>query len=285
MLSDNILEELTRPTKLQQQLATMAWPDLAVESKLQLLDSQHMMMPTWLLELAWADAAAVVRFWAIRFAYLPKPQRDGTNACFKESRERVLQDHEPLVRACCTNRDEGYFNYQFLTRMSALERLLSIRNLIRPRFSLFVDWLAVVVGTVDDDQLSDAAIEFFSLPKIRLELSGNASDDIEYIRSYSDETLLKAWHITKQSGQLLTFQLAKCLPLNGGSSGKIGAVQLAELPIYLLRRLIDRSFEDKHAVLIELMELIRSQPNRFHKEVCSSLSKLDDLEASPRVAS
>jgi hypothetical protein len=64
MLPDTIVEELTRPTPLQQRLVGLAWPSLSVESRLQLL--AHSESGPWLLALALFDERDFVRYWAAR---------------------------------------------------------------------------------------------------------------------------------------------------------------------------------------------------------------------------
>ena len=70
MLSEDILEELTRSSALQRDLVRLAWHSLSTESKLQLVQAIQSGLtpstPDWLVDLALKDAAPIVRFWAAR---------------------------------------------------------------------------------------------------------------------------------------------------------------------------------------------------------------------------
>lgn len=85
MLSETVLEQLARPAPMQQTLVETAWPSLTAESKLQLIQSiqgtgPSPSTPGWLVDLALADPAPIVRVWAARFAYFRTPMPPGAIA-------------------------------------------------------------------------------------------------------------------------------------------------------------------------------------------------------------
>lgn len=78
MLSERVLEELSRNTALGEQLVLLAWPSFAVESKSQVLDAVAMEAssptPECLARLAIAHEAPLARYWAARHTYFERPR-------------------------------------------------------------------------------------------------------------------------------------------------------------------------------------------------------------------
>ena len=72
MLPDKVFAEFSSNTPESQLMVKLAWPSLSTESKLQLisaLQTKNHYTPTWMAELAAADQAPIVQFYAMR---LPK---------------------------------------------------------------------------------------------------------------------------------------------------------------------------------------------------------------------
>lgn len=115
MLTERILEELSRNTPRTPELVKLAWPSLSTESKIQIIDGLQQKVgltytPSWLMHICIEDDSALVRYWAARkFQFCPA--LDGkflqTMSFFefapstddKELRDKAINGESELVRA------------------------------------------------------------------------------------------------------------------------------------------------------------------------------------------
>lgn len=112
MLSERVLDELVRRSALSEELCKAVWPDLLLESKLQLLAALQANLspatPDWLVDLALTDKSPAVQYFALRHAYLRTKRTDvaeSVKSFFQVSEEDVARHtkahaiEHPLVRA------------------------------------------------------------------------------------------------------------------------------------------------------------------------------------------
>jgi hypothetical protein len=270
MLSEQVLDELTRNTALQQQMVVAAWPALSTESRLQVIekvqrnDSQGTF--TWLMELCIDDPAPIVRYWAARRYPFPsgvETPTPGSLASFmapppeneKLLREKALADSSPLVRACVT---EGPWSTD-----DQLSRLLFARNHSHAHFIVGMN-KSFDSGLTDDDTLSDCLRELLESPKVQQELQYNgeyAEGDTAY---YQGELLDAGWSLVRKAGPKVRSQLAWVLPTYRGL-GHIWAEDLVTLPDDVLSSLAFRPQKTKE--IVKALNLIVSSPEKFTESV------------------
>src|SRR6476660_7802237 len=122
MLSSDVLQVLLQPTRLRDLLLITSWPSFSTESKLQIL--QSVQKANWgavgdsLLKLALDDSQPIVRYWALRYERLYKPDQPIT--------QQARSDSHPLVRAMASASD-GFANPE--EDNAQLIRLVKLRNI------------------------------------------------------------------------------------------------------------------------------------------------------------
>lgn len=288
MLHEQVLEELTRKTQLQEHLVKMAWPDISTESKLAIIQStQNSAMkstPSWLLRIAMEDKATVVRLWAAKHGYFEKPYKDG-QLRFGEPpseedialREKGLNDVEPLVRAC-VDMPSSLMGYDELTNMPQLDRLLSIRNNNFDRFDeAFINWIAKAFDAgISDSELRDCVDEYFMTPGVSTSLTEEESGDI-FMDMGMKNGMEKGWELAKRVTPVLQLTLASRLPLRVGRFSKITAEEMAEWPSKIQDCLIYRTPNESTDELWKFRRMIEEHPEKFVEEVVKSLEQFREL--------
>lgn len=252
MLSDDVLEELTRSSVLQPDLVRLAWPAISAESKLQLIQAIQRGVapstPDWLADLALKDPSPIVRFWAARYAYLPSsiPENPlipsiSPSECDLARWAAVQADPEPLVSACAKCETSLLFPNNLAEYTQPL-RLLAIRRMANPDFSGFIDWLETALEAgVPDDELQDCVREFFALPGLKDELELPETEQDPYGAFSREKALTKAWELTRAASPRTQNTLTFSLPLTVGRHGKVKAEVLASLPGPVVRVLLFRA--------------------------------------------
>lgn len=284
MLSESVLEELARNTALRQELVSMAWPSLSVESKLQLIEAIQgkgisASSPNWLVDLALADGADIVRLWAARFAYFREPAKPNALAFLGSPTEKDLartenarNDPNPLVRACVSKTDS--FTYEWLTALPQTERLLALRNLTSSNFASFISWLETAVAAgIPGAELRDCATEFLALPVVKDELNTPETEQDPYHAYELGKAMEKGWEFAKTAPPPLQSMLAFALPLKVGQFSKMKAEQLATLPAELLERILYIPSLDSTDETEKLKKLILSQPERFPEKLVQQFKR------------
>lgn len=288
MLSDDVLEELTRNSVLQPDLARLAWPSISVESKLQLIQALQRgatpSTPDWLADLALADTSPIVRFWAARYAYLPSPAPE-TSLTFPISpsegdlarRDAVLADPELLVSACAKCSETSLLFPNELAECTQPLRLLAIRRMANPDFSGFIDWLETAFKAgVPDEELQDCVREFFALPGLKGELELPETEQDPYGAFSREKALTKAWELTRAAGPRTQNALAFSLPLTVGQLGKVKAAVLADLPGSVVDTLLFRAKWRDAETLDEFVALVSANPENYPPEVQKQLDRESD---------
>lgn len=290
MLSDAVLADIARPGPTQPMIVAAAWPSLAVESRLQVIaavqgNGVNRSTPDWLLDLAMQDGAAIVRYWAARYAYF----REEGPVDFTEKSDQGLFKRKPaapedLARAHAARNDSaelvrlsvdrlGILGGDNLTSMPQQQRLIAIRNQAHPSFSSFIDWLCKAVEQIPDDDLATCSAEFFAHPEVVEQLKEDDFAD-GMTAHLEGEAVAHGWALLKgKAGPRLTAQLIWILPVKRGL-GSVKADDLASLPEDVLSALLHRRGDD--ATFLELAELIRKHPERFPPDVVKSLQRDDE---------
>lgn len=289
MLSENVLEELTRSSALQPDLVRLAWPSLSTESKLQLIQAIQAGLtpstPDWLADLALKDLAPIVRFWAARYAYLPDSVPDNplipSIAPSEEDVGRwatVLADPEPLVSACAKCESSSWMPESLIEQPQSL-RILTIRRLTYPDFSIFIDWLdQAITAAVADEELQECIHEFFAHPGLKEELELPETQQDPYGAYSREQALEKAWGLTKVAGLRTQRTLVFALPLQVGRHGRVKTEVLAGLPGPVIEALLFRAGASGDGPLSELRERISANPENYPPEAQKALSReADDL--------
>lgn len=80
MLSERVLDELSWHSAVSEELCKALWPDLAVESKLQVLEAYQgdrlSPTPDWLTDLALEDGSPAIHYYALRHVHLKTQQEN-----------------------------------------------------------------------------------------------------------------------------------------------------------------------------------------------------------------
>lgn len=284
MLSERVFEEMTRDTPFRQHLVEMAWSSLSVEAKLQVIQTVQIegtrATPAWLTDLALADTAPVVRYWAARHTYfvadLNKFSFMGATEDDVVRHKKATEDSCELVRLCAEK--DNTLTYETLTQRTHLHRLAFIRNLRVASLGPFIRWLIKAVDAgLPDAELRDFTLEFFALFRHQRELSRKGYDFIAYSASddQDDQCMQLGWEITKKAGRELQRALSEGLPLRWGFS-EMRAEELVQLPAGVIESLLLCRTKDSPEVE-RLADMVRKRPEQFHEDVIVSLKTYDEV--------
>lgn len=310
MLSDSILEQLSRDTSLRETMVTVAWPDLSVTERLQLMqtiqDGNYFGIATWLVKLAFSDDSPIVRFWAARhfdfdiseyrYSFPDDPKDAMKKEWFTPSEEQlalteqVLKDPCELVRACLDTREDGLRGGLAWTRLSGvsqLQRLSFIRHQRRlsTHFTAFIDWLDEGIQEgLPDLELGDCALELLRNPKW-IEYF-NTYDDIDETLYFFGQAMRKGFALIQKAGPILSDVLVCSLPLSIGvnrrpisigSNEMMSADDFKVIPGNKLRVLLFRSDGDDE--IAKLRKMIREHPEDFDQEQIDAVKEKEIDEA------
>lgn len=283
MLSERVLDELVRRSELSEALSKALWPDLSVESKLQLISALQAgfspITPDWLVDLALQDVSSVVQYFALRHASLrSRRKREGIpeelSGLLKVSDEeaaRYAKAHSiphPLVEAAVADFSFSSAKEKFLSA-SQLERLAWVRNDGVLSFETFMELLEDALGKVDDRDLAAVAYEYFLRPDTQREFQrgrlGFANGESAY---FAGQGLLQGWRLVRRAGPALTNVLVASLPTSLGLA-TIEASELATMPERVLC-LLAYDNRDRHEVN-DLHKMMRESPDRFPQKAIEEL--------------
>lgn len=286
MLSERVLDELVRRSALSEALCKALWPELAVESKLQLIAALHAgyspSTPDWLVDLALEDKSPAVQYFALRHAYL-RTRREGVPehlaAVFQASEEDVARhakahalDH-PLVKAAVSE-FSPLSAKEYLHRATQLERLAKVRNGSMLGLSTVIDFLDEAVGKMDDFELAAVAHEYFLRADTRRELQlGKFGFSDGESAFYAGENLKKGWEVARKAGPALLNVLVAVLPTALGMA-TLEAKELATMPEGVLERLVHDHLDRKEVG--DLHKLMREQPGSFPRKVIKALEQASE---------
>ena len=282
MLSESVIENLTRRGKLAQTLVEMAWPDLSVESRLQVIETitrrERDSLPTWLVHLAMGDQAPIVRFWAAKCAYLPKrrqpvatddPEAAELNqmlASFAPGeeavalRERVQNDSHSLVRECVDLTSTWDERFPSMTQEA---RLLRIRTVQLGSLSRLIRWLKQGMASgVPDADLGGCVAEHFQRQDLEDPESVTYYDGMDAYSAGS--TVKEAWELIREAGPSLTMQLAWHLPTHAGMYS-LSVEEMLSLPPQALEHLLTRPARSRE--IESLRVYLREHPEKVPEGV------------------
>lgn len=303
MLSERVLDELVRRSALSEELCKAVWPDLLVESKLQLLAALQADLspatPDWLVDLALTDKSPAVQYFALRHAYLRTKRTDvaeSVKSFFEVSDEDVARHakahaiEHPLVKAAVADLS-SIGSKEYLRRFSQLERLAAVRN--EGMFSLgsLVDFLEEAVDNMDDRELAAVAHEYFLRPDAKRELQRGRLDFADGESAYyAGDGMKKGWQVVRKAGPVLANVLVANLPTSLGLA-TIEAKELATMPERVLELLVHDSLERKEVA--DLHRMMRDEPSRFPAKVIEALERAsefgrydpEDIQRERRLAS
>ncbi len=134
MLSDSVFQEFAKRTPPQRRLIEAAWPALSTESKLAVIEAAigpgyGAATPDYIVDLAQADSAEIVRYWASLHTYFRRPPKNQLDALVLGRKitpeeaartERLEADPSELVRAAGIS--GGLFGPSQLTRLVAIRK-------------------------------------------------------------------------------------------------------------------------------------------------------------------
>lgn len=276
MLSENVLEHLIRKTSLREHLISTAWPSLSVESKLQVIEAfigqgGPSGLPDWLIYLAIQDTSPIVQYWALKEAYLKTPKPDHSDEPSVEFYQFALASQEPLVKSLATKAG-GMFDFKHLTDAPQLSRLALIRNGDSNSFGAFIDWLDQAFESgVPDVELGQCCNEFLNLESVKKELSTNFYE--EGFDAYTaGKGLEKAWMLMKKADRYLLSSLLYQIPTSLGLQ-TIKVETLCDMPERVLSAYPYWTAPSEE--IEQVVELMRTNPERFPDEAIKSLSYVD----------
>jgi hypothetical protein len=275
MLSENVLEHLIRKTSLREHLISTAWLDLSVESKLQVIEALIGLggpsgLPDWLIYLAIQDTSPIVQYWALKEAYLKKPKPDHPDEPSMEFYQFALASQEPLVKSLAAK--VGMFDFKHLTDAPQLSRLALIRNGDSKSFGAFIDWLdEAFENGVPDVELGECCNEFLNLESVKEELGTNFFED-GFDAHTAGKGIEKAWMLMKKADKYLLSSLLYRIPTSLGLK-TIKVETLCDMPERVLSAYPYWTAPSEE--IEQVVELMRSKPERFPAEAIKSLSYVD----------
>ena len=273
MLPENILEEITRWSALDEVFVRRLWPDISFESKLQIVSTitSSSSTPEWLMELCLSEKNEFLKYFVARKYTLrrDRPLRPGTPEDQKNERvtEALRQDPRVLLQSLFVPGSDGligYDRFQNFMEITQLSRILVIRNIEKDRVGLcdaFIDWVKdASKGKVSEFDLCRLVYEFFTHAPIKKRLLDYTHGD------YSLSRLSQAWEFAKTAPRDLGMVLAVHLPT------RIDVSELSNLPDHLLGTVLYRHHEP--AARYDVESLIR----HLEKSPSCSESIQEDLK-------
>jgi hypothetical protein len=277
MLSENVLEHLTRKTPLREHLISAAWPSLSVESKLQVIDTLIgvgglSVLPDWLIYLAMDDASPIVQYWGLKDAYFKIPKPDLPKDSSMDFYQCASNSQQPLVKSLAAK--AGMFGFEHLNNASQLSRLAILRNGNTDSFSLFMSWLDQAFESgIPDIELGECCTEFLNLKVVQEELSTEFFEE-GYDAHTAGKGIETAWMLMKKAGPYLLSSLLYRIPTSLGLK-TIKVEILCDMPEKVLSAYPHWTAPSKE--IEQVVELMRSHPERFPEKALKSLNHYDSF--------
>lgn len=280
MLSEQVLEELARNAPLQKLMVETAWPNLCVESKLQVIhavqDGETDGTPTWLMELCIADPSPIVRYWAARrYPFAPAVDRvmpepftafnRPTPENEKLLRTKATADSSELVRACVAADpwEAG----------APLNRMVFARN--KGTAHLICGLNKAFDTGISDEDLSSALREVLQKPEVQADLKFKGMYSEGDTAYYEGQVVTDGWSLARKAGPKVQSLLTWALPTDRGLA-QISPADLATMPADVLTSLAYR--RDKTKEIVDALKLVLSTPEKYEESVIESIQ--NGLEVS-----
>lgn len=288
MLSERVLEELVRRSELSQELTAALWPDLCVESKLQLMVAYQAdfspTTPAWLTDLALADESPVVQYFALRHAYLETRHAGRPENIYEvsdvsdEDVARHARAHaidHPLVRAVLSDFSLDGVKMQLL-HSTQLERLAHVRNANLLGLNSLIDFLEEALDRLDDQEVAEVAYEYFLRPDTKHAMQRGTDGFSDGDMAYSaGRGIKRGWELARKAGPVLANVLVTSLPTALGLA-TVEAEVLATMPDHVLELLAFDASARKE--IRDLHRLMREQPGRFPTAALRARELLGEVE-------
>lgn len=287
MLADSTLEEFCRRSELSEQLIRLAWPSLAIESKLQLIDAlgRQTNFPSFMADIAVTDSEEpIVRYWAasrlsLQFVReVPENSLSAaigvrTDACLYACKERVTKDSSDLIRA--TGDWSATSWGKDLEKASQLQRLVYIRSGHVQLFESFVDFLerGIALGGANhenDAELAECLQEYLVSDDFSRELNRKAHPD-PLGEHCNGMALKKLWSLANVAGRRLQGVIVFGAPLKLGTN-RLSAADILTLSPTVLKLLT----YDRRAPIAEAFGVISSNPDKFPADLVEEIRKANE---------
>jgi hypothetical protein len=289
MLADSTLEQFCRRSPLSEQLIRLAWPNLSVESKLQLIDalSRQHDLPSFMANIAVTETEApIVRHWAasrLSLQFVRESQENslsaalgiGTNSELIACKNRVANDSSELIRATASCSASTSCNG--LEHSTQMERLVFIRSGQAGLFEGFVDFLerGIALGGAaqeNDEELARCFDEYVASDSFQKRLNRQFVTD-PYGDFCNGNALRKLWGLTHIAGPRLQMAIAFGAPVEFGIN-VLAASDFLTLPTCVLCLLI----HDNRKPIAEALHQIRNNPEKFPADLMASIQKADEID-------
>jgi hypothetical protein len=216
MLSEGLIEELSRSSPSTEILVSKAWPSLTTESKLQLIFAYNKIglesvnLPIWLYKLALDDNSEIIRIFATMYSGLSYQRVDNSDLLETVYGKHALQQEKILLDKIKKDKSEIVRNlpevhdfdiFHDLHKVSQESRLICIRR----------------ITSFDLDSFVNNLDKFFS--KISKEHQIECLDEIIanldcYVFRYTElKNLNHAWGLLKGLDEMISCRVARILPI------------------------------------------------------------------------
>lgn len=285
MLSDSIFKQLTKSSPLQKCLVEAAWPNLSTESKLAIIDAVSTPLratPHFLVDLAQADSAEIIRYWATVSAYFERPpDNDLAKRVFANRTvapeqirrtERLDSDQSDLVRAAGAPTGMVAVGTS-LIEQPQLTRLVQIRKASHPSTDSFADFVeAGIKAQIPVHEIRECIEEYFAREDVFSELQELHVDGFgEFSKTKGWEHL---WSIAATAPLPIGYRIAT----QGAVTAKYWNLKfevVEGLPSALLAQCIYRDEE----IFEKLRDAVRNSPAKFDPDVVKKVESFDKMRA------
>jgi hypothetical protein len=285
MLSDSVFGELAKRTPLQRQLIEAAWPTLSAESKLTIIEAAigpayRAATPGYLIDLAQADSAEIVRYWASLHYYFKRPPENplaaqvlGSEITQEEAArtQRLEADPSELVRTA--GNSGGFLNFSKIFEMPQLARLVTIRKASHPATKSFAEFVkkAIAVGAPTKD-ICECIAEYFAREDVFTELNDLHHDGWgEFSKGKGWEQL---WELAAKADPMI----GRLIVDKAAVAGKFWHLKqevIEALPPVLLETCTWR----REDLFEKVRDSVRSAPDRFDAEIVKAVKSFDEMQA------
>lgn len=288
MLADSTLEQFCRESALREHIIRLAWPNLSVESKLQLIDGLNGRagLPSFMADIAITDAEApIVRYWAssrLSLQFVREVEANSLSAAIGITtdrerlacKERVAEDKSELIRATAS-RGAASTWCEGLELAPQLERLVYIRSGHVGLFEEFVNFLERGIalggsGHENDIELAECLQEYLVSEDFIERLKRKSHPD-PYGEFCDGEALKNLWALASTAGRRLQAVIIYGAPVKLGTN-KITAADILSLSPTVLKRLT----YDTREPIVEAFNYICSNPDSYPDDLLDEIRKASD---------
>lgn len=285
MLPDSVFRELVKRTPLQKSLVEAAWPVLSTESKLAVIDAAigpaySAATPDYLIDLAQADSAEIVRYWASLHFYFKRPPQNqlaaqvlGGEITPEEAArtQRLEADPSELVRTA--GNSGGILGLSKLLEKPQLTRLVTIRKASSPGTLSFAEFVEkAIAADVSTAHICECIEEYFAREDVFAELQERHPDGYgEYSKGKGWEQL---WGTAAKADPEIGYRIVERAAVSGGF-WHLKQEMIEALPADLLATCMWR----REDIFERLRANVRSTPDKYGGDVVKSVKQFDEMRA------